>query len=114
MDPALTSASTVSVIGIGTVFVALLTLVGVVSATGRLIERGRARAASGVGAASEAVAGSQPAADGAPLASDLRPLALAAYALHLRRRAGVAAGGRPGLSRWAMAGRLRQTTPLLR
>ncbi len=111
MDPALTSASTLSVIGIGTVFVALITLVGVVSATARLVERGRARDA---GAASQAAGGSQAAADGAPLAPDLRPLALAVYALHLRRRAGVAAAGGPGASRWAMAGRLRQTTPLFR
>ena len=104
MDPALTSGSAMSVIGISTVFVALLSLVGVVSATARLVDRGRVRA----GAASDAAA--------TPAASaDLRPLALAAYALHLRRRASVGAAGAPGpTSRWAMAGRLRQTAPLLR
>jgi Na+-transporting methylmalonyl-CoA/oxaloacetate decarboxylase gamma subunit len=98
-----------ALIGVSTVFVALLTIVGVVSLVGRLVNRANKVDASAAGDTS----GSAALRAGAVPGVDLGRIALAAYALHLRRRASVhAAPGGP--SRWALAGRLRQTAPFVR
>ena len=97
-----------ALIGVSTVFVALLTILGVVSLVGRLVNRASKVAASAAGDASGSALRA-----GAVPGVDLGRIALAAYALHLRRRASVhATPGGP--SRWALAGRLRQMAPFVR
>lgn len=102
MDESLIGAVPMAILGVGTVFFALLTIIGVVSLNGYLAERGNRTAAA--------------AAEGAPQAEpavSLRSVALAAYALHLRSRAlAITRPAQP--SRWAMAGRVQQTSSFQR
>ena len=90
-----------AVVGVTTVFFALLSIVAVVVFNHYVSERPNRRTASAVSFA----VGSAPEAEPT---TDLRPLALAAYALHLRRSA-FAIREPAQASRWAMAGRVRQT-----
>ncbi len=110
MDVTLTSSGPMAVIGVGTVFLALLTLVFVISAVARL-----SRSKAG-GARSEEPEGlgSSAAAQGPDAAGDLRLAALAAYAVHLGRRARARPAATAPISRWAVAGRIRQTAPFQR
>jgi Na+-transporting methylmalonyl-CoA/oxaloacetate decarboxylase gamma subunit len=105
VDVSLTGGSAMAVIGVGTVFIALTVLLAAVRLTSRILNRPGAPAplASAGGLARDAPAVRPDTGD------DLEYVALAAYALHLARRARTSVPGPP--SRWMIAGRLRQTAP---
>lgn len=106
MDETLTAPLPMAIVGVSTVFFALLAIITVVSINGYLIERGKRPAAT----AAEVTAGTAGEVQGN---ADLRPIAIAAYALHLRRSA-LAITGPPEPSRWAMAGRVRHASSFQR
>ncbi|MFQ5699646.1 MAG: OadG family protein [Myxococcota bacterium] len=101
MDVSLTSGLSVSTIGIVTVFMALVVLVGAVSMTGRMVARSQAGAPE-VPAPRTPASSLDVATDG-----DLRAVAAAAFAAHLRRRVPVRRA-HGAFSLWSSAGRLRQ------
>lgn len=107
MDLSATGGLTVSVIGLATVFTALMVLVATVSTTGRWVDR------------SQSLRAAAPGPDAAPSkleadsVVDLRAVAVAAFAAHLRRRA-VTRPPSMAISRWSIAGRLRQLAPFQR
>ncbi len=110
MDVTLTSSGPMAVIGVGTVFLALLSLVFVILAVARLSGR---KAGGARSEESEGVGGSA-AAPAPDAAGDMRLAALAAYAVHLGWRARARPAAPAPISRWAVAGRIRQTAPFQR
>ena len=110
MDVSLTGGLPMTLIGIGTVFSALVALVVVVMFMTRIADRRQ-----GVGPIpSEAEAESeQPDSVASPQPSDEPPdllrVALAAYSFHRQRLATVSSP--TPASTWSSAGRLRQTAP---
>jgi Na+-transporting methylmalonyl-CoA/oxaloacetate decarboxylase gamma subunit len=91
-------------VGIGTVFVVLTVLLWAVRLTSRVLSPPEPRLSASLAAAGPSVAEA--------IGDDLESVALAAYALHLARRARVRAPG--PVSRWVTAGRLRETAPFER
>jgi Na+-transporting methylmalonyl-CoA/oxaloacetate decarboxylase gamma subunit len=93
-----------ALLGIGTVFAALTVLVAALRLASRAVaapEPHLARTLEPGGASVVQERG-----------EDLELVALAAYALHLARRVRIAEPGT--VSRWLLAGRMRQTAPFLR
>lgn len=113
MDASLTGGLPMTVIGIGTVFAALLSLIGAILVMTRVMARppSPARAEASPDAAQTALPAQATAGDDGP---DLVRVALAAYALHLQIRGRESATGAPGGNRWALAGRMQQMTGLSR
>ena len=98
MEPTLLSALNVTIVGIGTVFVALSSMVGALMIMDRLVN-GPREPAQPVAAAPAAAA--RPAAP----ALDLRAIALAAFAMHQNRRVSVRAPEKA--SPWGTAAKMR-------
>ena len=114
MDASLTGGLSVTLIGVGTVFTALLSLIGVIAVMRRLFSETPAADASARATEPETSpeADEQAAPETGP---DLLPVALAAYALHLQIRGRVnAAPLANNNSAWALAGRVQELTPLSR
>ena len=95
-----------AIVGVSTVFFALVTIVAVVSVNGYLAQRERRPAAPAAEQESAPARAAEP-------STDLRPVALAAYALHLRRSA-LAITGPARPSRWSLAGRVQQASSFQR
>ncbi len=112
MDASLTGGLPVTLIGIGTVFAALLSLICAVMVMTWVTSRGAAQAERVSEAPQTSPAAEVTAAGERP---DLARVAVAAYALHLQIRGRASSGAEaPGGSRWALAGRTQQLTPLSR
>ena len=113
MEPGLTDGLTVTVIGVGTVFTALISLTLLVTSLTRF---------SGPKASQAELATAPAAASGAPSAQkggdlhagdevvDLTGIALAAYAAHRRHR--IDRGGAASITEWVHAGRASARAPL--
>jgi Na+-transporting methylmalonyl-CoA/oxaloacetate decarboxylase gamma subunit len=113
VDGSLTGGLPMTVIGIGTVFAALLSLIFVIMAMTRLTTRPPppAQAEASPDPAQTALPAQATAGDDGP---DLVRVALAAYALHLQIRGRESGPGAPDGNRWALAGRMQQMTGLSR
>ena len=113
MDGSLTGGLPMTVIGIGTVFAALLSLIGAILVMTRVVARppSPAQAEASPDAAQTALPAQATAGDDGP---DLVRVALAAYALHLQIRGRESGTKTPGSNRWALAGRMQQLTRLSR
>ncbi len=114
MDSSLTSVLTLVLIGVGAVFLALATLIAVISVTRFVVElpsRGKAAPSPEVAGAGVDGRREEPERE-EPRSENLEEVALAAYALHVLRRSTVRAS--PAPSRWALAGRMSQLAPLRR
>ncbi len=98
------SGPIVSVIGIGTVFVALSLLVAVLSLLAKILNKQEAAESDGRAEPGQAATEAAPAA--ATDQDELLRVALAAYGLHQRYRHSVRGPAAP--SAWALAGRARQ------
>ena len=115
LDPSLTSGSTIAIIGISTVFVALMTLIGLVTVMGRVFSPPPVEPAEGhapVGAPGSAQARSvgpaeTPKAEPAgTAATDFHQIALSAYAYH--RRATTRVKSDEPSTPWLAAGRIHE------
>ena len=122
MDPSLTSGSIIAIIGISTVFVALMTLIGLVTVMGRAFsprpvapEPDAAQPAEGhapVGASGSAQARAVESAETAKAepagtaATDFHQIALSAYAYH--RRATTRVKSDEPSTPWLAAGRIHE------
>jgi Na+-transporting methylmalonyl-CoA/oxaloacetate decarboxylase gamma subunit len=110
---AMTNGPAMSALGVGTVFVALSMLVGVVNLTARILRGGARRRSSSAVAATGATPHEDPqhrpktdVSSKHDVGIDRLRVALAAYGLHRRRR--VAVRGPEAPSAWLLAGRVRQ------
>ena len=106
MNESLTSPLPMAIVGVTTVFFALVAIIAVVSVNGYLAERRKQSPAP-------AVEAQVPTEQELDRATSLRPVAIAAYALHLRRSA-LAITAPPQTSRWATAGRVRHASSFQR
>jgi Na+-transporting methylmalonyl-CoA/oxaloacetate decarboxylase gamma subunit len=104
LDPSLTSGGIIATIGIGTVFFALVTLIGLVSAmAGLLAEPSPEPKASAAAPPAEPASGSGEDSAAEP---DYQQIALSAYAYH--RRATTRVKGSTPSTSWDVAGRIRE------
>ena len=105
MDSSLISGPMMSLIGVVTVFVVLVSLVSAVSLMRRLFGAVEASAPVSQATAPDSQALVEVASDGQP-DGDLLLLALAAYSYHRSRRASASAPAQA--TEWSQAGRIRQ------
>ena len=110
VDASLTNGLPMILVGMGTVFCALVALVGLIALTTRILSRSRPKTS----ASSEVDPAALPQVDNSgaereALEDDLLRVALAAFSYHRRRRAIATTAAAP--SAWASAGRMRQIAP---
>ena len=113
MNPSLVNGLPMTLIGMGTVFTALVALLLVVKLMPRILGRLQPVAQGPVESASAGSLDSGPAAEGSKASDDdLLTVALATYSYHRRRQASA----RPptASSPWSSAGRLTQIAPFRR
>ena len=113
MDASLASGFSMTLIGMGTVFVALVGLLLVVKLMPRILGQPQTVASGSIVAASAGSLGRGAAAERREASDDeLRTVALAAYSYHRRRQ--TSARSPTASSPWSSAGRLAQIAPFRR